>query len=795
MKIAIVAPSAVPFVVGGAEKLWWGLYQEINENTAHEAEVIKLPSPERSFWEVIDSYEQYWNLDLSHFDLVISGKYPGWMVRHPNHVCYMLHRLRGFYDCYHLFGLPESYKTDIGSLVELKLLLRSNPEPNIVQNVFDLLRDLRCKKDLPQDAFQFPGALLREVVHFFDNTALQPRLIRRYAAISRNVAGREDYFPSGVAPEIIYPPSSLKNLRCEAFSYILVVSRLDAPKRIDLIIEAMKLVKAWIELRICGEGSEEGRLRQLAAADRRIRFMKHRSDSDLVDDYANALAIVFTPFDEDYGLITVEAMMSGKPVITTTDAGGPNEFVVDGQTGFSVAPEPQAIAERIEWVAQHRDQASAMGACARARVESITWAKATERLLGAHRLHSGISQPPPCRLTVATTFFGVTPIRGGGQARVFNLYKNLAPMFETELIVLGNYGSEPFSRVIAPGLIETCIPKSREHEEAEKELSREVEWFPITDVAFSDLVRFTPEYGKTLEHSCRSAHAVVACHPYTFAAIESATDKPIWYEAQDVEYLLKREVMPKTPRGLQLITEVEALERRCCERATIVMACSEDDGNQLQSLYGLSTAKLRVVPNGVDTTRIRFTSRQQCLLAKTALGLADCFCAIFIGSWHEPNLRAIQTILSIAEKCPSVRFLILGSSCLAFAQRSLPDNVGLLGVVDDLTKEIVLQTADVALNPVEHGSGTNLKMLEYAAAGVPILTTEAGIRGLGFRNHREVLVTQITDFPKRLESLQSASGITLDRLTKRARKRVSDDFEWRTIARRFTASLGEPWIP
>jgi len=389
----------------------------------------------------------------------------------------------------------------------------------------------------------------------------------------------------------------------------------------------------------------------------------------------------------------------------------------------------------------------------------------------------------------------VTPVRGGGQARVFHLYKNLAPTFETELIVLGNHGDAPFSRVIAPGLFETRVPKTREHEEAERELSREVEWFPVTDVAFSELIRLTPEYGRKLEHSCKSADAVVACHPYTFPAIESATDIPLWYEAQDVEYLLKQEVMPKTARGLELVAQVKDVERRCCERAAIVMACSEDDRDALQSLYNMSAAKMHVVPNGVDTTQIPFTSRQESLEAKKKLGLTGCFCAVFVGSGHEPNLRAVKAILTMADKCPSARFLIAGSSCLAFADSRVPDNVGLLGVVDDFTKQVVFQMADVALNPVEHGSGTNLKMLEYAAAGVPIITTDPGIRGLGFRNNREVILAQIRDFPNRIESLRSAPLVSLNRMTKSARERVSRDFDWRTIARRFTASLREYWKP
>src|SRR5882757_10421886 len=101
MKIAIVAPSPIPFTVGGAENLFWGLQNYINEETSHQCELLKLPTPENNFFELIESYRKFSKLDVSHFDFVISTKYPCWMINHPQHVCYMQHKLRGLYDTYH----------------------------------------------------------------------------------------------------------------------------------------------------------------------------------------------------------------------------------------------------------------------------------------------------------------------------------------------------------------------------------------------------------------------------------------------------------------------------------------------------------------------------------------------------------------------------------------------------------------------------------------------------------------------------------------------------------------------
>ena len=76
---------------------------------------------------------------------------------------------------------------------------------------------------------------------------------------------------------------------------------------------------------------------------------------------AGALGVIFPPYDEDYGYVTLEAFLSGKPVVTTTDAGGPNEFVVDGVNGRVTAPDPEALGEAIRFLAADARRAAALG--------------------------------------------------------------------------------------------------------------------------------------------------------------------------------------------------------------------------------------------------------------------------------------------------------------------------------------------------------------------------------------------------------------------------------------------------
>jgi glycosyltransferase involved in cell wall biosynthesis len=93
--------------------------------------------------------------------------------------------------------------------------------------------------------------------------------------------------------------------------------------------------------------------------------------------------VVFPPFDEDYGYVTLEAFLARKPVVTTTDAGGPLEFVEDGVTGRVVEPTPDAIGAAIAALAAQRSHAQALGDAGYDRASRITWDGVVDRLMAA----------------------------------------------------------------------------------------------------------------------------------------------------------------------------------------------------------------------------------------------------------------------------------------------------------------------------------------------------------------------------------------------------------------------------
>src|SRR5579859_1339476 len=227
MKIGIVAPSPVPFRIGGAENLWWGLLSFLNQETEHHADLVKLPSREHSFWDLVDNYRHFATLDVLHFDLVISSKYPAWMVRHPRHIVYMLHRLRGLYDTYNLNALPSEPDVshpEVASLV--RFLTEHNGDGTRLDECFDRLDRLRHQSDVPANIFAFPGPLIRRVVGFLDDGSLSLPRIERYAAIAKTVKIRPGYFPAGADVIVAYPPSNLPRFERGRSQYFFTIGRL-----------------------------------------------------------------------------------------------------------------------------------------------------------------------------------------------------------------------------------------------------------------------------------------------------------------------------------------------------------------------------------------------------------------------------------------------------------------------------------------------------------------------------------------------------------------------------------------
>jgi len=346
MTRVVVCAAQVPFVHGGAELLVDRLVEQLRLHGCR-AERVSIPFK----WypkEQLLAHASAWRLvDLSEsngepIDAVIATKFPTYFVKHPCKVTWLLHQYRAIYD---LCGTPYS---EFG-----------HTEADV------RLRDRLIALD---------RQVLGESARLF--------------TISRTTAERLARY-NGLAAEPLYHPPPLADVLSAGpyGDYVLSVGRLETVKRVDLILGALASAPG-VRLVVVGEGPLRPQLE--AAAGRagvadRVSWAGRVDRAALAALYAGALAVVFPPYDEDYGYVTLEAFLARKPVVTTTDAGGPLEFVDDGVTGLVVAPEPPAVGDAIARLAANRRLAAALGEAGYERARRITWSGVVERLLEAVR--------------------------------------------------------------------------------------------------------------------------------------------------------------------------------------------------------------------------------------------------------------------------------------------------------------------------------------------------------------------------------------------------------------------------
>jgi glycosyltransferase involved in cell wall biosynthesis len=343
MKRILICATQVPFVRGGAELLVDGLRDTLRER-GHSVDVISLPFAWQPH-ELIGRAALAWRLlDLTSVndvavDQVICTKFPSYAVNHPRKVVWLVHQHRQAYDWY---GTPFS---DFANTAE--------------------------------------DRAIREMLLRIDRRALGEAQ-RRYT-ISNNVGARLKRF-NGLDSQTLYPPSRYAGLlRAGGYGgYILSDARLDAAKRLELLLRALAHTETPLRCVFISTGPERDRLEQLArdlGLGERVQFRGYVPEAELIDLYASARAVYYAPFDEDYGFTTVQALAAARPVITTSDAGGVLEFVEDGTNGFVTAPEPAAIAARLQALAADPALAARLGAAGPARVAGITWDNVVRELV------------------------------------------------------------------------------------------------------------------------------------------------------------------------------------------------------------------------------------------------------------------------------------------------------------------------------------------------------------------------------------------------------------------------------
>jgi glycosyltransferase involved in cell wall biosynthesis len=344
VRTILVCEAQVPLVRGGAESHVRQLVDRLR-GRGYLVDLVSVPFKWYPKEEILAHAAAWRLLDLSEsngtpIDLVIATKFPTYFARHPNKVAWLIHQYRAAYElCGTVYSDFAHVDLDVG---------------------------------------------LRRTLLALDTTMLGE--CRRLFTNAGNTASRVEKF-NGLRAEPLYHPPRLANRITggPAQDYLLSVGRLETVKRHDLALRAMAQLTSPRRLVIVGEGTQDANLRRLAeelGLGDRVEFAGSVSDDRLLELYAGALGVVYAPFDEDYGYVTLEAFLARKPVVTARDSGGTLEFVQDGVNGFICEPDAGAMADAFSRLAQDRGRASSLGDAGFERARLVTWDGVIETLVG-----------------------------------------------------------------------------------------------------------------------------------------------------------------------------------------------------------------------------------------------------------------------------------------------------------------------------------------------------------------------------------------------------------------------------
>lgn len=280
-------------------------------------------------------------IDLSEFDVfVVSEAGLGSLITLRNHniptVCYCHTPLRA--------ALPEFQRT---YRREVSRWLRPVYDTGIL--LYNLLE----------------GRAWKRFRHVMANSALTKRRI-----VEKGLSAEQDV-------RVVNPGVDVEQFQPDEFDqYFLYPSRFRRYKRQDLAIEAFKEAGLGdFKLILAGDGQEEEyveELREMAEGHDNIEIRTDVPDDEWTALYENAYSVLFLAENEDWGIVPLEGMAAGKPVIAVNE-GGFTDVLEDEEHGFLVDADVENIAEAMRALAQDEELAQTMGEQGRERVTEYSW--------------------------------------------------------------------------------------------------------------------------------------------------------------------------------------------------------------------------------------------------------------------------------------------------------------------------------------------------------------------------------------------------------------------------------------
>jgi glycosyltransferase involved in cell wall biosynthesis len=242
--------------------------------------------------------------------------------------------------------------------------------------------------------------------------------------------------------------------------------------------------------------------------------------------------------------------------------------------------------------------------------------------------------------------------------------------------------------------------------------------------------------------------------------------------------LEREEKIPEAIRG-----QIASMERDAWRQADLVLCLTREDREALISRYGSREAF--VLPVGVDTGALRPATESQKADARRKLGLDGKFAVLFTGSRYLPNRNALALMDTWSKQVADHDVIWIAAGSVGTRTKSR-DNFIQTGELPNL--EDWFRAADCCINPLVEGSGMNVKMLEFLAHGLPVVSTLFGARGIEIQDGTHALIREVSQFPQALKALKDSAELRR-KLAQNSRRLVEEQYAWEVIGKKRHALL------
>ncbi|SFL56334.1 glycosyltransferase family 4 protein [Pelosinus propionicus] len=381
------------------------------------------------------------------------------------------------------------------------------------------------------------------------------------------------------------------------------------------------------------------------------------------------------------------------------------------------------------------------------------------------------------KLLVLNHFPTIFPPNTGGVLRYFHLYNQLSNDYDITLLSQ-KYTPEVENVTYSDTFREYKIPTNEIQHEIDKMLMGEgIGPRFSTHAALScSLIHEPPtSFLKYYYQFYEASDIIIHESPFMlkYDIYFGLKRKPRIYNSHNHESEFAKHVW-RGNRSHEYVNYITKLEEILIKNAAIVFATSEEERESFLKAFSVDNQKIKLSPNGINPEEWHQRVSKSLTNQKGT--------AFFIGSMHEPNIEIVKFIVyQLAPKCKHIDFIIAGQCGLEFSKINIP-NVKILGEIDHKQKVRLFSEVDIAINPAFFGTGTKIKTLEFLSAGIPLLSTDIGVKGINLAQGTHYFHAAHENFALTLnEVLRDRQR--LESVADNGQKYVNQQYSWEGIAK------------